>query len=92
MPRPLFPDLEEGPSRRDRAANLLGALALGITDRLSSAIETSAGSSLSAAAAIQCIDQEPGVRVEALRVPLGLSHGAATRIVAALVAQGLVLR
>ena len=71
---------------------MLGALALGITDRLSSAIETSAGSSLSAAAAIQCIDQEPGVRVEALRVPLGLSHGAATRIVATLVAQGLVLR
>jgi hypothetical protein len=58
MPRPLFPDQEEeGLSRMDRATNLLGALALGVTDRLS--MGDGSGNSLSATAALHCIDQEP---------------------------------
>lgn len=92
MPRPLFPDQEEGLSRVDRAINLLGALALGVTDRLSSSMGEGAAGSLSTTAALHCIDQEPGLRVEELRVPLGLSHGAVTRIVSSLVDQGLILR
>ena len=76
----------------DRAANLLGALALGVTDRVASSMGAGGQRSASATAALQCIKQEPGLRVEDLRGPLGLSHGAVTRIVSLLLKDGLVLR
>jgi len=92
MPRRWFPDEEDTPSSRERAANLLGALAVGLSDRLEEVMATSTGSSASGAAALQTLSQVPGLRLDALRFTLALSQEAVTRLVARLVKEGLVLK
>ncbi len=73
----------------DRTANLLGALALVVTDRTAEA----AGRSESAAAALSWMrqfDQRPSI--ELLRRVLGLTSSGAVRLIDRLVADGLVKR
>jgi MarR family transcriptional repressor of emrRAB len=75
-----------------RAANLLGALAIGVADRLERATEAVAGRSGSRAAALVNLAQWPGDTIEELRHMVGLTHSATVRVVDGLVADGLIQR
>src|SRR5919206_3636311 len=76
----------------DRRANLLGAFALVVADRLRAETEAAVGHSGAAAAALVTIVQFPGRTVEFLRRAVGLSHPAAVRVVDRLVEERLVRR
>jgi DNA-binding MarR family transcriptional regulator len=76
----------------DRLANLLGAFAVAVADRVRGETEAAVGHSGAAAAALVMIVQFPGRTVEFLRRAIGLSHPAAVRVVDRLVEQGLVRR
>jgi len=54
-----------------RLENLLGALAVGLSDAISSAVETTTGHAGAMGAALATLAQEPGLGIEQLRVPLG---------------------
>jgi MarR family transcriptional regulator, negative regulator of the multidrug operon emrRAB len=72
-----------------RAANLLGAHALVVADRMREA----AGMELSSAAVLTCLETfADGASIDALRRVLGLSHSGGVRIVKRLEADGLVAR
>jgi geranyl diphosphate 2-C-methyltransferase len=75
-----------------RLANLLGALALGVHDRLAEATQAPAGRSGVTAAALAMVDQYPGSTVEELRRCLGISQPATVRTVDALQIRGLLVR
>lgn len=75
-----------------RLANLLGALVLGVHDRLSEATQSPAGRSGVTAAALATVDQHPRLTVEELRRCLGISQPATVRTVDALQARGLLVR
>jgi MarR family transcriptional regulator, negative regulator of the multidrug operon emrRAB len=75
-----------------RASNLLGALAIGVGDRLQRATEAVAGRSGARAAALTNLAQWPGDTIEDLRHMVGLTHSATVRVVDGLVADGLVER
>jgi DNA-binding MarR family transcriptional regulator len=77
----------------DRAANLLGALALIVTDTTAAAIGRASGLSPSAAAALSALDQfldRP--TLDRLRQVLGLTPSGAVRLVDRLAEAGLVTR
>jgi DNA-binding MarR family transcriptional regulator len=76
----------------DRTLNLLGALAVGLGDRIAAATEETVGESATTVAALATVAQEPGCSIEELRHALGLSHSAAVRVVDRLAARGLVAR
>ena len=76
----------------DRLLNLLGALAVGLADRIAAATEETLGESATAVAALVTIAQYPGCSIEELRHALGLSHSATVRVVDRLAARGLVSR
>jgi MarR family transcriptional regulator, negative regulator of the multidrug operon emrRAB len=76
----------------DRTTNLLGALALLIGDAVTGEAARVAGRSGAAGAALPVLLQDPGIGIEALRQPLGLTQSAAVRLVDALVADGLARR
>lgn len=77
----------------DREANLLGALALVVTDRTSDAIAAAAGQSLTAATALsalyQFLDQPT---IDMLRRVLGLTPSGTVRLVDRLAGAGYVTR
>jgi DNA-binding MarR family transcriptional regulator len=74
---------------RARAANLLGAHALVVSDRMRDA----AGMELSSAAVLTALETfGGGSSIDALRRVLGLSHSGGVRIVKRLEAQALVVR
>jgi DNA-binding MarR family transcriptional regulator len=77
----------------DREANLLGALALSITDRTSAAIAAAGGQSASAAAALSALHHflDRPTLDQVCRV-LGLTPSGAVRLVDRLSAAGLVTR
>ena len=77
---------------RERAANLLGALAIGLNDHMQEAAEAAAGRSGGRAAALATLAQWPGYTIEELRHCLGLTHSATVRVIDGLVADGLVTR
>jgi MarR family transcriptional regulator, negative regulator of the multidrug operon emrRAB len=77
---------------RARSGNLLGALAIGISDRLQRETEAVAGHSGGRAAALATLAQWPPDTIEALRHSLGLTHSATVRVINGLVADGLVTR
>ena len=77
----------------DRDANILGALAVIVTDRTGNAVAAAAGHSLSAAVALSALHHfldRP--TVDALGRVLGLSPSGAVRLVDRLAADGLVTR
>lgn len=76
-----------------REANVLGALAQAVTDRMTSAIAAAAGQNLSAAAALSALHHfldRP--TVDQLRGVLGLTHSGAVRLVDRLTEAGLAAR
>jgi MarR family transcriptional regulator, negative regulator of the multidrug operon emrRAB len=75
-----------------RAANLLGAVALGIGDEIRAATERHAAEGGMAPAAIVFIGHAPGLAIEQLRYAVGLSHPGTVRLVDRLAAQGLLAR
>jgi MarR family transcriptional repressor of emrRAB len=76
----------------DRCANLLGAFALAVADRVRLETEGAIGHTGAAAAALVTIAHYPDRTVEFLRQAVGLSHPAAVRVVDRLVEQRLVRR
>jgi MarR family transcriptional regulator, negative regulator of the multidrug operon emrRAB len=77
---------------RARTANLLGAVALGIGDRIEAEAQLAAGRLGARAAALATLAQWPGYTIEGLRHCLGLSHSATVRLIDGLVEDGLVVR
>src|SRR5262249_59288143 len=75
-----------------RLENLLGALAVGLSDGISSAVETTTGHAGAMGAALATLAQEPGLGIEQLRVPLGRTQSATVRVVDRLVADGYAER
>ncbi len=74
-------------------ANLLGALALGVVDRLDASLDATVGRSQSAAAALSALDQflnAPGI--DRLAQVLGLTQSGAVRLVDRLARDGYVRR
>jgi len=76
----------------DRTANLLGAVALAITDAMQAASEQEAPEPGAAAAAIALLRHDPGMPIERLRRALALSHPGAVRLVDRLEKAGAVER
>jgi len=77
---------------RVRQANLLGALALAITDRLRDALVGADERGLSAVAALIHLRLRPGENIDFLARLLGISHPATVRLVDRLEDDGLVER
>lgn len=80
-------------SQRDRTANLLGAVALAVTDQTTTAMTEVAGHATSAAAALSALDQfldRP--TIDRLRSVLGLTPSGTVRLVDRLAEQGYVTR
>lgn len=77
---------------RTYVANLLGALALLLTDEVCAAVEKSLGLGGSAPAALVTIGKRPGQSIETLCKTLGLSHSGTVRLVDRLVAAELIER
>ena len=92
MRRRWFLEEEDLPSQQDRAANLLGALAVGLNDRILAALEASLELLANSVAVLFAVDARPGLSIEEVRAPLGLTQTTAARLVAGLVSQGLMLR
>ena len=77
----------------ERTANLLGALALTLSDRAGAAVHAGAGVSGSAAAALVTLrNYAEGEPLDVLRRALALSHPAVVRLADRLQARGLVER
>ncbi len=72
------------------AANLLGALALFVTDTITDALEREPGAGF--AAALSLLHAFPALSVEELRRPLALSHSGCVRLVDRLEQEGLLER
>lgn len=75
-----------------RVENLLGAVVVGVHDRLAEVTEVTAGRTGVTAAALATVAQYPGLTVEQLRRCLGISQPATVRTVDALQASGLLVR
>jgi MarR family transcriptional repressor of emrRAB len=76
-----------------RSANLLGAIALAVAQRLDSAAREAAAHGGSAPAALVALESFlDGSSIDTLRKPLGLTHSAAVRLVDRLAGAGLVSR
>ena len=71
---------------------MLGALAVGLSDAITSAVETTTGHAGAMGAALATLAQEPGLGIEQLRVPLGRTQSATVRVVDQLVAEGYAER
>ncbi len=92
MRRRWFLEEEDLPSQQDRAANLLGALAVGLNDRILAALEASLELPANSVAVLFAVDAAPGLSIEEVRAPLGLTQTTAARLVGGLVSRGLMLR
>jgi DNA-binding MarR family transcriptional regulator len=75
-----------------RTENLVGALALALSDRLDDVLARSSELRVPDAAVLNAIGQFPGRTIEAVRAALGITHGGVVRIVDRLAAAGLVER
>lgn len=71
-------------------ANILGALAVLIQDRVESAWQSHLDLSPMAAAALVQIDNEPGSSIENVAGRIGLTHSATVRVIDKLAERGLV--
>lgn len=76
----------------ERTLNLLGALALGLTDSLNTAVTANAGYGGETPAALVTLGAEPGISINTLRQILNLSHPGTVRLIDRLEKDGLVER
>ncbi|MCA3560546.1 MAG: winged helix-turn-helix transcriptional regulator [Aestuariivirga sp.] len=72
------------------AANVIGALALGLADRMVAETEALVGAGANASAALILIGNRPDLTIDALRHGLHLTHSATVRTVTRLKNAGLV--
>lgn len=77
-------------TRRD--ANLLGALALGLSDDIQTAVRREAGLSPTACAVLATLGPFPGETIGTVAQVLGVTHSVAVRVIEDLVRRGLVAR
>ena len=70
----------------------MGALAVALSDSITSAVETTTGHAGAMGAALATLAQEPGLSIEQLRVPLGRTQSATVRVVDQLVTEGYAER
>lgn len=84
--------MRESHHQRRRTANLLGALALALADRVAGATDGSGEAAAREPAALVTLAHYPDQPVESLRRTLGLTHSGAVRLVDRLEASGLVVR
>ena len=75
-----------------RLENLFGSLLTAISDSLTARAERAAGHSGATAAALVYLTQTPGLSIDRLKRPLGLSQSATVRLVDRLVTDGLAQR
>lgn len=75
-----------------RSENVIGALALGLSDAMLREAQAQAPELGPAAAALALLGHDPGMTIERLRRSLGLSHPGTVRLVDRLVDDGLVIR
>lgn len=75
-----------------RSSNLLGALALGLADRIQQAASEATDLSPTAATALNTVAAHPGETIEQLSRVLDLSHSATVRVVDRLQASGFLQR
>jgi DNA-binding MarR family transcriptional regulator len=76
----------------ERTANLLGALALALSDRMTEEAETRAEHGAAAPAALVSVGADPGLSVGALAQIIGITHSATVRLVDRLAGDGLMER
>lgn len=76
----------------DQPANLLGALALALSDAQARAMQAASGLGGSAVAALVTLGEAPGLSVAGLAAILGLTHSATVRLADDLGRRGLVRR
>jgi DNA-binding MarR family transcriptional regulator len=79
-------------SRLNRTANILGALAIALSGRITAETSVAGGISPSAVSALIQVHFSPGVSVEQLRNLIGLSHSASVRVVDVLEGMSLIGR
>jgi DNA-binding MarR family transcriptional regulator len=79
-------------SMRARLGNQIGALALGLSDRIRHAAAEAADGSGETAAALVTISAKPGLTVAHLAQAVGLSHPGAVRVADRLEAKGWITR
>lgn len=77
---------------KTRVENLLGALSIGISDRIQAAAIECVGHAGETAAALVQIGTTPRISIEELSEALALSHSAVVRLVGKLIAMGHVER
>jgi MarR family transcriptional repressor of emrRAB len=75
-----------------RDANLLGALALGLSDDMQAAVRQRTGLSPTACAVLATLGPFPGETIGTVAQVLGVTHSVAVRVVDDLVRKGLVAR
>lgn len=80
------------PSEVARVQNLLGAISIGISDRILESAERCVGHGGETAAAVMQIGTTPHMSIDELSTSLKLSHSATVRLVAKLSADDLVER
>ena len=73
-------------------ANRLGALALGLSDRIRKTTDVASGHGGESSAALAAIGLEPGISNDGLRRVLALSHSGTVRLIDKLAADALVER
>ncbi len=76
----------------ERTANLLGALSLTLTDRLTEETQMRAERGAAAPAALISVGAAPGDSIDALSRTIGLTHSATVRLIDRLARDGLVER
>ena len=76
----------------DQLTNLLGALALAVTDAQGREMQAASGLGASSVAAVVTLGESPGLSVTGLAGILGLTHSATVRLVDDLARRGLVAR
>jgi MarR family transcriptional repressor of emrRAB len=76
----------------ERDANLLGALALGLSDDMQAAVRQQTGLSPTACAVLATLGPFPGETIGVVARVLGVTHSVAVRVIEDLVQRGLVAR
>src|ERR1700759_991065 len=76
----------------ERLENLLGALAVAVSDAVAGAVTAGPGHAGGTGAALAVLAQEPALNIEQRKVPLGRTQSATVRIVSQLVADGYAER
>jgi MarR family transcriptional repressor of emrRAB len=84
--------VDSGTPANAHAANLLGALGVGLTDLQAAAMSGATGLDPSAVAALATLFDRPGLSIRQLSAVLGITHSGTVRLANRLTSQGLLER